>query len=211
MLRLFSWLIIAVLVFWSLGPGRIVPAKNPDPNHTHADFGVWVGKERIDFSKPEYMSGASTDSEHDVKDPKRKFLHLHDGNGSVMHRHKPGLTLGEFFDSLGMPMSSNWNTAPCFTLPKLGKVCSGGSKQWRFFVNVEEKDAHTAASYVFNDLDRIALIYDPDDGTFPTRDSLMALVDQLTDDSCKYSQACPEQGPPPTENCIADPEVPCTQ
>ena len=43
--------------------------------------------------------------------PDRKYLHLHDGNGHVIHRHKPDLTLGDFFHSLGMTMTSS-----CFEL-----------------------------------------------------------------------------------------------
>lgn len=73
------------------------PAVNPDPNHTHADFAVFVDGTRFDFSQDKYMST----EEH----PKHPHLHMHDGNGNVMHRHKPGLTIADFFQSIKVTMT----------------------------------------------------------------------------------------------------------
>ncbi|HRH94119.1 MAG TPA: hypothetical protein PKV72_06345, partial [Candidatus Peribacteria bacterium] len=102
--KILSLLLAATIVFWALGPGQVRPALNPDPNHTHADFAVWIGGKQQDFSAPKYMSGESTDVVHDER--LSKYFHLHDGNGRVIHRHKPGLPLGDFFASIGFAFGS---------------------------------------------------------------------------------------------------------
>ncbi len=165
---------------------------NPDANHTHADFAVWFGAERLDFSKPEYMSGLSADeTTHDEPGEVHDMhLHLHDGNGDVIHRHKPGLTLGEFFASLGMTF-----TTDCFTYEGR-EACNG-----RMFINGREVPMNPG--YVFQDLDHVLLSYDSDD------EAVESQLSALSDEACLYSKACPWRGDPPTENCIADPEIPC--
>jgi hypothetical protein len=190
------------------------PATNPDPNHTHADFAIRVLGQELDFSDARYMSGVSDDdASHDEEgEYLHKHLHLHDDIGTVIHRHKPGLTLGDFLDSIGLHAS-----AGCLTLDDaqfesidpgereswaLTKdLCITGKHRWRMFVNGQERPYDPA--YVFQDLDKILLTYGAGD-MVP-----QAELDALTDDACLYSRTCPERGDPPAENCVADPEVPC--
>lgn len=179
-------------------------AQNPDPNHTHVDFAVWINGEQVDFSKPEYMSDhvdgeEEPEGEHEDEGHKHPYLHLHDGNGHVLHRHKPGLAIGDFFTSIGFTM-----TESCFTNPDGEAFCNDADsgQQWRMFVNGEEWPMNPA--YDFADLDAILLTYGGDD-TEMARE-----LDGLPDDACLYSKTCPERGDPPIENCIADPAVPCT-
>lgn len=190
------------------------PAVNPDPNHTHADFAVWVSGQQLDFSDSRYMSDEPVEGESRQREanPLRQYLHLHDGVGHVIHRHKPGLTLGDFFASLGMPM-----TAECLTLDDLqyGRLddgwkesfaiqpalCGNGRFRWRMFVNGAETAFDPA--YGFLDTDSILLVYGAGDATPDV------LFRDMTDDACLYSRTCPERGDPPAENCIADPEIPC--
>lgn len=179
------------------------PVENPDPNHTHADFSVWVNGEHLDFSAAELMSGAP-DAEHPEGEhaPQlHKYLHLHDGNGTVVHRHKPGLTLQEFFASLqvGFEESCYVSFAPMAD----GQICDEDGNPWRMFVNGEEQPFDL--SYVFTDLDRILLT------TSAEQEDIDKQLAGITDDACLYSQTCPERGKPPVENCVADPAVPCVQ
>src|SRR3989338_2975617 len=76
--------------------------QNPDPNHMHADFAVWVDDEKLDFSASELMAGLSSDEQSDDEEGEylREHLPLHDSIGNVIHRRKPGLTVGQFFESL---------------------------------------------------------------------------------------------------------------
>lgn len=175
------------------------PQPNPDPNHTHADFAVYVSGKRVDFAKDEYMSGLSTgsldDADHQQHD---KYYHLHDGIGTVIHRHKPDLPLSQFFKSIGFTMAED-----CFTQPDDQPICNNGSKTWKMYVNGTERPMEPGL--VFTDEDKILITYDANQA------ELQRELAALTDEACRYSQTCRWKGPPPTENCIADPEVPCME
>ena len=186
-------------------------AVNPDSNHTHADFAIWTAGERMDFSGEEFMSGSSQDAEH--LNAIHTYLHLHDGNGDVVHRHKPGLMFGEFMVSnLGLNVVSNRvENTTCLVRDKihaLGETspivtCISGNL--RAFVNGKEVPAFDIPEYVFNDVDMIFLTDSTDETVIQNQ------LSQLTDDACLYSRTCPWRGDPPTENCIADPSVPCVE
>lgn len=185
-------------------------APNPDPNHTHADFAIWIDGEKMDFSGEQFMSEAY-DPEMDQQirvDPMRKYLHLHDGNGDVLHRHKPGLTFGEFLRSLGIEFS-NEGLNLCMQIPGQDIACEDEAmhRSWVMIVN-GVRQPFFDTEYLFNDLDKI-LVALPQEGKDIDDLAIQNYWNKLTDDSCLYSQTCPERGEPPTENCIADPEVPC--
>jgi hypothetical protein len=190
------------------------PSLNPDPNHMHADFAVWIEGTKLDFPLPKYMSDLPTDEHtHDeAGEYLHQYLHLHDDIGHVIHRHKPGLTIGDFLASLGLTMTEECLTLDDFLYAQLDAgwkedfaigtdVCTNGKFHWRMYINGEE--APFTPEYAFADLDRILLIYGAGD-TSPDRE-----LKALTDDACLYSHACPWRGDPPAENCISDPEIPC--
>lgn len=176
-----------------------VPARNPDPNHTHVDFLVMLDGQQVDFSGDEFMTGLSTEdhTRDEELGPLRKYLHLHDGIGTVIHRHKPGLTLADFFESIHVGFAANCvlYAAPLEKDPG----CSG--HPWRMFVNGQERPFSLDVD--FADGDKILLTTAADDAVARTE------MDAISDEACRYSQTCPWRGKPPVENCIADPEVPC--
>lgn len=203
------------------------PPKNPDPNHTHADFAVWVNGEMLDFSDARYMSTVpvamgipfvdsafahnGVDDGHEEVIPGREYLHLHDGNGHVIHRHKPGLTVGDFFASIGLPMTDQCLALDDFQFGKLDKgwvesfavepkLCTNGKFHWMMYVNGTEVPFNPG--FVFEDADQILLTYD-------AADDHSAQIRAMTNDACLFSKLCPWRGEPPTENCLADPAVPC--
>lgn len=168
--------------------------ENPDPNHIHADFAVWVGLMKIDFSEDQFMSGLSTDdATHDEEgEYLHQHLHLHDNIGNVIHSHKPGLTLGEFMASIGYVMHPD----ACLQLPDDSEQCF-----MQMIVNGENIPFDPA--YLLVDLDQILLT----DAATPELSAPQ--WEKLTDDACLYSKRCPWRGDPPAENCVADPAVPC--
>lgn len=191
----------------------LLNAKNPDPNHTHADFAVWVGGTQLNFAQDAFMSGTSTDSHSHPTEGLRKYLHLHDGNGTVIHRHKPGLTVADFLVSLGLTASGNCLTLDdaLFRQVDAGFVsdfaltptlCDSGKFHWSMYVNGNAEPLNFA--YTFVDGDSILFTYD-------AGDNHLSQIEALTNDACLYSKTCPWRGSPPTENCIADPEVPCVE
>lgn len=223
----------AFIIAVGLAAGLLMPreyAQNPDPNHTHADFAVWVNGTQLDFSDTRYMSeppassqptafhllvpsAAAHDGEHEGEAVEgHAYLHLHDGNGDVIHFHKPGLTLGEFFASLGLQMTGRCLTLDDFLYAQLDQgwvkdfsiakeICSNGKFRWTMIVNGERVPMNH--NYVPRDMDKILLSYGASD-TAPDEQ-----YESLTDEACLYSQTCPWRGEPPSENCIADPEIPC--
>lgn len=163
-------------------------AANPDPDHTHADLAIVIDGKKFDLSAERYMS-----TEERALHP---AFHLHDGNGDVIHRHKPGIDLASFLQSIGFTTNDH-----CLTPPDGASTCDGDGKTWRMVVNGGERALDL--SYVFQDLDRILLSYGP---TGVSRESDWSHV---TDEACLYSRTCPSRGLPPTEKCIADPAVRC--
>lgn len=190
-------------------------AENPDPNHTHADFAVWIEGTQLDFSGSAYMSGSS-DAEEEGEHPHthlHEYLHLHDGNGHVIHRHKPGLPIGDFFTSIGLPMTKDCLTLDTYQFSNLDagwkndfgvtkNLCNNGKFHWTMVVNGQEHAWDPG--YFFNDNDRMMLIYS-------AADDWSGEWKQMTGDACLYSKTCPWRGKPPAEGCIADPTVPCTE
>ncbi|MBI3332395.1 hypothetical protein HYZ99_05590 [Candidatus Peregrinibacteria bacterium] len=207
------------------------PAQNPDPNHLHADVAVWVGGTKLDFSDERYMSeppaesarvsalsllipgtSAHGDEEDGHVVPGREYLHLHDGNGHVIHVHKPGLAIGDFFTSIGLTVTSDCLTLDEYLFAQLDAdwvdawartrdLCADGKFHWTMIVNGERLPMDP--TYVIKDVDRILLSYGSSDTAADEEFVTM------TDDACLYSKTCPWRGEPPTENCIADPAVPC--
>src|SRR3989338_5565935 len=191
-----SLLTISLSACSLFGPHEYVP--NPDPNHTHADFAIYIEGEKMDFTDPKYMSGLSTDdTTHDEEEEyHHPYLHLHDEIGHVIHSHKPELMIGDFLKSIGFAM-----TEQCLTLDTKVMICPEEAKHWEMYVNGGELPFDP--TYVFTDMDKILLTYGSD------AEEVKRELQEMTDDACKYSKTCPWKGDPPTENCLADPEVPC--
>jgi len=150
--------------------------------HIHANFKVVLDNgQAIDFTQAKYQS-----TEGKELNP---YIHLHDGVGDVIHIHKKGITLGEFFSSLKIKLAPD-----CFTLDTGEKYCNSETQKLRMFINGKENNQFD--SYVPNDLDRILIVYGS-----PTED-VASLVTNVADSACIYSLKCPERGTPPTENCV---------
>lgn len=194
------------VAFW---PDRgIAPGVNPDPNHTHADFAVWIDGKEVDFAQDKYMSGASTDANHDQEIGNRKYLHLHDGIGHVIHRHKPGLTLAQFFETIGVTFRKNGLNLCMAIDGKESCENEAAHRNWIMTVN-GIKQPFLDTEYVFEDGDHLLLLLPQTDTEAGQNSEISEALGVMTDDACLYSRTCPERGEPPAENCIADPEVPC--
>ena len=92
--------------------------------HYHAGFALFKNGKRVDFSKAKYMTVSPCDSSekqsfgvsvahgHDTTEHEEQKayhandVHLHDGNGQVVHVHADGITWQNFFDSLQYDTSS---------------------------------------------------------------------------------------------------------
>ncbi|MDP2666453.1 MAG: hypothetical protein Q8P05_03065 [Candidatus Diapherotrites archaeon] len=184
-----KWIIPGILILvgilavaWALFP---MEQANPDPNHTHADFAVYIHNERVDFSQPQYMS-----TETQKRSP---YTHLHDGDGEVMHIHALGVTLGLFFHTLDMRL-----TTDCFTLDTGASYCTDETNSLRVYVNGQP--IADGMAYQPQDLDQILITFGDE-----SPDEIQVQLDSLTDKACIPSKVCPWRGTPEDESsCSSD-------
>ena len=148
--------------------------------HEHADFAVYLEGQKFDFTKAKYQSSDTNPLDPDA--------HLHDGNGEVTHKHRKGITLGYFFDSLGMKFDNQ-----CLVTDDGKRYCNTADKKLSMYVNGKENTMF--GNYEFTDLDRILITYGDETGVTDQ-------ITSITDMACMYSEKCPERGTPPTENCV---------
>ncbi|MBI4019330.1 MAG: hypothetical protein HY364_03685 [Candidatus Aenigmarchaeota archaeon] len=146
--------------------------------HEHADFRVYINNEPYNFSQEKYMS---TDSK-----TLSNFMHLHDMEGSVIHKHAEGITLGFFFRSLNM----NFNST-CFALDNGSSYCNTDSSRLRMFINGQQSNAY--GEYDLKDLDKILITYGS-----AVQDTTIQ-INSVADNACIYSGKCPQRGLPPDE------------
>lgn len=59
--------------------------------HEHADFALYANGRKFNLSNVMY-------------DEKNPDIHIHDGNGEIIHKHTAGATMGTFISSLGIPV-----------------------------------------------------------------------------------------------------------
>ncbi|HTK03264.1 MAG TPA: thioredoxin domain-containing protein [Alphaproteobacteria bacterium] len=68
--------------------------QNPSSEkyHAHFDLKVYLNGKAVDLSLPQYQSTEDKELDPDI--------HVHDGNGKVVHLHAKNITLKRFFDSI---------------------------------------------------------------------------------------------------------------
>lgn len=181
-------LVIGIAVSLVLGAAILSPtAGHPigtsqsDQVHVHGDFQLYVHNERIRFTDEKYQS--STEHTH------HPSLHFHDGNDEVIHRHADGVTLSDFFTSIGLSV-----TDTCLTLDTGAQYCTSATTTLLLLVNGEPITPIT--EYIVQEEDRILVYYGD-----PANQNIRDYVNAVTEQSCMYSGTCPEKGTPPTESC----------
>jgi hypothetical protein len=147
--------------------------------HVHADFAVYMNGNKLDFSQTEYQSS--------VGHEKDEHVHLHDGDGKVVHRHAKGVTFAQFLQSVDHTL-----TDECFTTDTKEQYCTNASSTLAFYVNGTPADKTT---YVPQEEDKILLTYGPEG--VDVKDQLAS----ITDESCIHTGTCPERGAAPVESC----------
>jgi protein-disulfide isomerase len=147
--------------------------KTPKPTvsktaayHIHANFMVYTNGTAVDFSKDNEMN---------------PDIHIHNNKGDLIHIHKQGMTLGDFFTSIQMTFSKN---------------------SYTLFVNGKENTQFM--NYVLQDLDKILITNATDEVTVQKQ------IASVPDDACIYSLKCPQRGTPPPENCPGGLGTDCT-
>ena len=159
--------------------------------HVHANFNVRINGVLRDFSGSQYQSPEGKELD--------KYIHLHDGVGDLIHIHKKGESLNDFFKSLKISF-----TKDCIILGPSSQYCSGNGETLKFYVN--GKPNNLFEKYEPVDLDRILISFGYEDDA-----DIQKQIAQVSDNACIYSLKCPERGKPPTENCVGGLGSDCDQ
>ena len=81
-----------------------------------------------------------------------KSVHVEDGIGEKVHIHKDGVTIGYFFETLGIEFNKT-----CIIIPIEGSYCKISDKKLSFYVNGIENDEFE--NYEIRNLDKILVSY----------------------------------------------------
>ena len=90
--------------------------------HSHAAISVKIFGDEFDFSSPSYQ----------IKSP---YIHFEGRDGSTIHKHATGVTLGYLFDSLNLIVDDQ-----CFIFQDGRSFCDNEDYSIKFFVNNMEVD-----------------------------------------------------------------------
>lgn len=142
--KAWSYLLVALLVL-GLGFGAYKlltskPRMGPlGSAHLHADFKVYLDGRALDFSPPKYQV-------------RSQFVHVENGDGDVLHTHAAGVTVGDFFKTLGMKFEKG-----CFTLDTGEQFCDQGEKKLGFYVNGRPNEEY--GDHVVKNLEKYLITY----------------------------------------------------
>ena len=143
--------IIAVIVGYSVfvfitmdasAPGAPPGAGKLGDSHEHASLLVRIFGDKFDFSVPSYQIKSS-------------WIHFEESDGTTIHRHASGVTLGFLFDTLNIGMDSK-----CFVFPDGRQFCTNEDYSLKYYIN--HQPVSDIKDYIFEDGDRILISFGPE-------------------------------------------------
>ena len=120
-------------------PGAPPGAGKLGDEHEHASLLVRIFGDRFDFSVPSYQIKSS-------------WIHFEESDGTTIHRHASGVTLGYLFDSINIEM-----TDECYRFPDGRNFCTNEDYSLKYYIN--HQNVKDITDYVFEDGDRILITY----------------------------------------------------
>lgn len=198
---LFGLLLFVVGVF---GTGLVVrfavhSFEEQEPYHAHADIALFLNGQRFDLSQSKYMEIAPCNASHVHEDEEDLLhqVHLHDGNGNVVHVHAPSITYAQFFESLNMQL-----TPTSFTDDEGNNYSEDLTHSFHFYLNGEP--TADLPTRTIQDLDRALISFDVRQVSAA---QTLEQMGQLTSDACFYSGKCTTRNLPSTETCASHHEA----
>lgn len=107
--------------------------------HEHASVMVRILGYKTDFSGPNYQLAHG-------------WVHFEELDGATIHRHSSNITLGFFFETLGITIDED-----CYILPDEREFCTNDEFSLKYYINREQ--VPSINDYVFDDQDRILITY----------------------------------------------------
>ena len=161
--------IVAVIVGyagWSFvhmsqnAPGSPKGAGALGSEHSHDAILVKIFGDAFDFSLPTYQLKSS-------------WIHFEGGDGTTIHKHAKGVTLGYLFDSLKLKVDDK-----CFVFQDGRQFCTNKDYTLKFFIN--GKQVNDIRNYESMDNDRILIVYGAE-----TPEEIQTLLIQLNNQEIK--------------------------
>lgn len=140
--------VIAVIVGYSgytfatmtqAAPGGPENAGALGSEHSHAAILVKIFGDKFDFSAPAYQIKSS-------------WIHFEGRDGSTVHKHATGVTLGYLFETLGIGLDDQ-----CYVFQDGRSFCTNEDYSLKFYINGEKVD--DIRDYEISDNDRILISY----------------------------------------------------
>jgi hypothetical protein len=120
-------------------PGAPPGAGVLGDEHVHSSMLVKIFGDTFDFSQPAYQVKSS-------------WIHFEAQDGTTVHRHSTGVTLGYLFETLGITL-----TDACYNFPDGREFCTNDDYSLKFYIN--HMPVPSLTEYVFKDQDRILISY----------------------------------------------------
>ena len=123
----------------SNAPGAPPNAGKLGDEHEHASVLVKIFGDKFDFTSPAYQIKSS-------------WIHFEDSDGTTIHRHSSGVTLGYLFANLGIGIDSE-----CYKFPDGRQFCTNEDYSLKYYIN--HQIVNDIRDYVFEDGDRILITF----------------------------------------------------
>ena len=120
-------------------PGGPENAGPLGSEHSHAGILVKVFGDTFDFSAPAYQIKSS-------------WIHFEGNDGTTIHKHATGVTLGYLFESLGLGLNDQ-----CYEFQDGRSFCTNEDYTLRFFINGEQ--VSDIRDYEIKEDDKILVSY----------------------------------------------------
>ena len=120
-------------------PGAPPGAGKLGDEHEHASLLVKIFTDKFDFSVPSYQIKSS-------------WIHFEASDGTTIHRHSSGVTLGYLFENLRIGIDSE-----CYIFPDGRQFCTNEDYSLKYYINHQiVKDIN---DYVIEEGDRILITF----------------------------------------------------
>ncbi len=120
-------------------PGGPENAGELGSAHSHTGILVKIFGDSFDFSSPSYQL-------------KNRWIHFENNDGTTIHSHATGVTLGYLFESLSIGVDEN-----CFVFPNAKEYCNTDTYSLKFFINGQQVD--NIVDYVPMEDDRVLISF----------------------------------------------------
>ena len=120
-------------------PGAPPGAGKLGDEHVHSSLLVRIFGDKFEFGVPSYQIKSS-------------WIHFEDSDGTTIHRHSSGVTLGYLFDSINIGIDNK-----CYIFPDGRQFCTNEDYSLKYFIN--HKRVNDINDYIFEDGDRILISF----------------------------------------------------